>query len=637
MDKTKINEEIEHLMTLLKLEREADYLQYKKFIENLPLTERIKKGYTWYPLEVKKSGYTFGARAFVEVVRTSNLDEPHQFRSGKIINLFTQQPSVRKPERSGVIHFVDKNRMKIILNTKDLPDWLGLGLIGVDLMFDERSYVEMEKALKKLLEVKNGRLHELKQVVFGNLAPVFQPVNWKPDNDDLNESQINAVKQVLAARDVAIIHGPPGTGKTTTLVEATIALKQSEPTILVTAPSNTAVDLITERLVKKGLIVVRIGNISRVDESIMNHTLEVRLSKHPEAKNIKKIKTQAAEYRRMAKKYKRRFGAREHQQRQQLFKEAGELMAWAKNLEDRILDQILEGADVITSTLVGAANEVIQHKKFRTVIIDEAAQALEPASWIPIIKASKVILAGDPHQLPPTVKSEEAKRGGFDLTLIEKGLNRHLPKSLLEVQYRMNGLIMGFSNEQFYNNHLVADQSVVDHKLQIDENHPFVFIDTAGCGFQEQLEEKYQSRFNPEELNILEEHLIFSKQLHLESEFPIPSIAIISPYREQVIRMKHRLEKDERFTELSMTVNTIDGFQGQESDVVYISLVRSNEKGEIGFLKDIRRMNVAMTRARKQLIVIGDSATIGSHPFYSAFLDYTEKYGKYQTAWEYMQ
>lgn len=629
-------EELTQLKALLALEKEADYEQHKLFIERLPLEERKKKGYTWYPLNVIKKGFTFGDRVFVTVERTNNLDEPHQFRAGKLVNLYTKDPAVKKGERSGVIYFVKRDQMKIILNAREIPDWLGYGMLGVDLMFDDRTYLVMNKAVETVMKAKGDRLAELRSILLGHQPAKFLEDHQTIHNPALNNSQNVAVNQALAARDVAVIHGPPGTGKTTTIVQIVKVLCEREHTVLVTAPSNTAVDLLTERLVAVGLNVVRIGNISRVDEQIIRHTLDVQLTNHPEAKNIKKLKKQADEYYRLAGKYKRKYGRGEKEQRRKLYKEASELSSWANQLEQRLIDQIIAGAAVITCTLIGAESEVLQKRTFKTVVIDEAAQALEGATWVPVTKCSKVILAGDPHQLPPTVKSKEAQKAGLNVTLIEKCLSREVPSDLLRTQYRMHEIIMNFSNHQFYGGALQAHETVKAHQLDIPNQGPLLFIDTAGCGFEEELEPVYQSRFNPNEFRIMVEHLLALQDQYDRIQEEHPNIALISPYREQIYYMERNLE-DSEMDITKFTINTIDGFQGQERDIVYISLVRSNSKGEIGFLSDIRRMNVAMTRARKKLIVIGDSATIASHPFYQAFLDYCEKYGEYQTAWEYMQ
>lgn len=627
--------ELSRLRDLLAMEKEEDLEQYRQKIEAMPLHRRREEGYSWYPLQLIKKGYTIGERAFVVVERSKGLDEEHHFRSGKTVRLFTEAPDVSRPERSGVVYWVNKNQMHIILNAKDLPEWVGLGALGVDVLFDETTYQEMEKALMKVMEARQGRLAELREVLYGHRPARYEEESAPVGISSLNDSQNRAVETVLAARDIAIIHGPPGTGKTTTLVQAVRLLSEREGAVLVTAPSNTAVDLLTERLAAEGLAVVRIGNISRVDEDLLSHTLEMRVADHPESRHIKKVKIQAAEARRQARRYKRRFGRKEAEERRRLFREARELTDWANQLEDRLIDRILDSAQVITCTLVGSAQRVLERRKFRTVVIDEAAQALEPATWIPILRASRVVLTGDPFQLPPTVKSVQAQREGLSVTLIEKCLERLPRVQLLEVQYRMHELIMGFSNQQFYDGKLRADESVARHQLPADTETPVVFIDTAGCGFSERLHEAYQSRYNPEEFQILCEHLY--QLLDTFNGAPPPDIALISPYREQVHYMEERVEEDIRLADVPLTINTIDGFQGQERDVVYLSLVRSNDQAEIGFLSDYRRMNVAMTRARKKLIIVGDSATVGGNFFYEAFLKYCEENGAYRTAWEFMR
>lgn len=631
---SKILQELDELADLLAKEKQEDFEQHRQKVMSLPLEERIKRGYSWYPVTVNRSGFALGERAFV-TIETAKPDAPHQFRPGKTVNFFTRQADAYQPEKTGVIQYVEKGKMKIILNAKDLPEWLGLGQLGVDLLFDERTYIEMEKAIGRVKKAKNDRLADLRDVLLGAQVARFQEGDWTKTLPSLNESQQNAVHRTTNALDVSVIHGPPGTGKTTTLVAAIQLIAQEEQTVLVSAPSNTAVDLLTERLAQAGLDVVRVGNISRIDESIINHTLDARLSLHPESKNIKKVKIQAAEARRQAQRYRRKFGRDQYLERKQLKQEAKELAAWANQLEDRLIDQILSAANVITCTLVGSSLKVLEKRKFRTLVIDEAAQALEPACWIPISKVSRVILAGDPYQLPPTVKSMAAQKGGLGITLIEKCLQRFEKTSFLDTQYRMNNQIMGFSNLRFYQNALKAGEHVAKQRLPFSTDEPVLYIDTAGCGFDEKVHAQYQSRFNPEEYLILREHL-YQLISHFDSE-NLPSIAIISPYREQVIHIKRQIEEDPKLQDLPIVVNTIDGFQGQEKDVIYISLVRSNEKAEIGFLKDYRRMNVAMTRAKLQLVMVGDSATIGSDEFYQQLLDYVESHGQYQTAWEYMQ
>lgn len=632
-----IQEELRELHQILAIEKEADLEYHRQKIQSLPLDRRVAEGYAWYPVQVVKTGYTIGSRAYV-IVERPQPHPPDQFRAGKTVSLFTRQPNVRKGEFSGIIQYAERGKMKIVLNTIDLPDWLNLGLVGVDLLFDDRTYMEMEKALRTVMAAKQNRLAELRDILLGGYVAQFREVNEWIRSERLNESQNAALRDVVGSFDVTIIHGPPGTGKTTTVVEVIKQLAQVETTILVSTPSNTAADLLTERLAAEGINVLRIGNISRVDEEVVRHTLDMQIARHPDSKTVKKLKIDAAEMRRKAEKYKRNFGGEERRERAMLYKEAGQTMGWANQLEQRMIDEVVDRAQVITCTLVGAANQVLDKKHFRTVIIDEAAQALEPATWIPIIKGSRVVLTGDPHQLPPTIKSHEARKRGLDVTLIEKALLRQPHTSLLRTQYRMHASIMGFSNATFYDGQLEAADAVAAHTILRDPEPPVVFIDTAGTGSTEQVQAAYQSRYNEQEFFILREHLYeLLDHCGLHEIAPLPSIALISPYREQVSLMKRLVAEDTRLADVPLTINTIDGFQGQERDAVYISLVRSNDKCEIGFLKDYRRMNVAMTRARQKLVIVGDSATIGNDEFYRAFLEYCEQHGAYRTAWEFIK
>ncbi|MCB0663669.1 MAG: AAA family ATPase [Saprospiraceae bacterium] len=622
-------------MGLLQLEKQEDYEQFRKMVESLSMQERKEEGYTWMPVKVIKSGYTIGEKAFVIVERTTQLNKRHQFRSGMPVRFYTLYANAEKPECNGVINYVERNKMKIVLNVKDLPEWIHQDQIGVDMLFDGRTYVEMESALKATINAKDNRLSELREILYGKMPALFDDFKQAPIIDGLNGSQQQAVQNIFSARDVAIVHGPPGTGKTTTLVKAIHLICQHENQVLVTAPSNTAADVLTERLSDAGLSVLRIGHISRVDESIVSHTLEAQIAQHPDSKHIKKVKIEAAEARRQAHKFKRKFDADARQERNHWYQQARELSAWVNQLEDRLVELVIDSAQVIVCTLVGVTNRVLKHREFKTVFIDEAAQALEPAVWIAIGKAKRVIMAGDPFQLPPTVKSYKAARGGLGKTLIEKCLENQERVSLLTIQYRMHQAIMGFSNAYFYGGALTAHEGVQFHSLYEEQLSPVIFIDTAGCGFDEKVNAEAQSRYNPEEFMIVCEHLYQLKENILPEMSP--EIALISPYREQVIHMQTIISDDKKLDDLPLQINTIDGFQGQERDVIYISLVRSNTKAEIGFLSDYRRMNVAMTRAKKLLVVVGDSGTIGVDPFYSAFLEYVEKEGLYETAWSYMR
>ena len=622
--------ELTRLRHLIDLERQEERRLHLEVIQAMPLVQRVAKGYSWYPLQVTKEGYGIGERPFVVVTREG--EEAHQFRAGTSVNLFTTQQDARSPQRSGVIQYVKKEKMKIILSGDEHPGWLQRGGVGVDLMFDERTYIEMDKAVQRLETARGDHTAELRDVIMGVREPEYRSVAAEAvaHLTQLNDSQRQAVREILGASHLSLIHGPPGTGKTTTLVAAVGELVKTENAILFCAPSNSAADLVTLRMAERGIRVVRTGNISRVEEDVMQHTLDVQINRHPDTKQVKKLRKEAADLR---KKAKRMRGGRD---KGMTFAEAGRLSGWARQLEDHLLSYILDAADVVVCTLVGAASSVLGDREFKTCIIDEAAQALEPASWIPIIRSNRVVLAGDPYQLPPTVKSKDAERGGFGVTLLEKALKRHGRNALLEVQYRMNERIMGFSNQYFYDGKLRAGPGIAERTLPgVSLQESVVFIDTAGTGFEEKLHPQFKSRYNDGELDILVEHLLMLKG-SIPPEEPLPAVAIITPYREQAVRAEDRIEAVPALADMDVTINTVDGFQGREREVVYLSLVRSNTRSEIGFLSDYRRMNVALTRAKVQLVVIGDSATIGGDDFFAGFLAYVERAGTYQTAWEYM-
>ena len=625
------------LLDLLKTEREEDHNQYRKLTEQSSVAERRANGLTWYPVAIRGSEMSRGDYLTVEIERTTHQDISHQLRTGMPAVFFgNHDPKTDRVE--GTISHQNGNRLKITLRTDELPDFARDGKLGIDVLFDDNRYDEMQAALKIANDSAEKPEGNLIRVLTGEKQPTFHLDLPKYDIPKLNTSQRSAVHKILSANELAIVHGPPGTGKTTTLVQAIKALiKQDHKQILVVAPSNTAVDLLSEKLHEEGLNVLRVGNPARVTERLLSLTLDAKMSEHPMIKNAKILKKQANEYKNMAHKYKKSFGKSERDQRKLLFEEAHKIMKEVGNTEQYIIDDLVAKAQVITATLVGSNHYTVRNIKFHTVVIDEAGQALEPACWISILKAQKLVLAGDHCQLAPTIKSNEAAKNGLSTTLLEKCVALH-PEAvtLLEEQYRMNEQIMTHSSKVFYNNQLKAHESVAKHLLFANDT-PLVFIDTAGCSFDEKLEGT--STTNPEEAAFLFKHLnLFVDDLKTHfSKDSFPSIAIISPYKQQINILKEQLEHSPDLQNYlsKISVNTIDSFQGQERDIVYISLTRSNTEGAIGFLSDIRRMNVAMTRARKKLVIIGDSATLASSPFYADFIAFSQKIDAYFSAWEF--
>ncbi|SOD99532.1 AAA domain-containing protein [Spirosoma fluviale] len=627
-----------NLLDLLKVEREEDRTQYRKLTETTSIAERRANGLTWYPIAIRGSEMSRGDYLSVEVERTTHQEIPHQLRFGMPAVLFSNHdPKTDRVE--GTISHQSGNRLRITLRVDELPDWSRDGKLGVEVLFDDNSYDEMEAALKLANSLAEKADNRLINVLTGSTTPTFHPDTPPLQLPRLNPSQVAAVGKILTANELAIVHGPPGTGKTTTLVQAIKALhKQDNKKLLVVAPSNTAVDLLSEKLHDEGLNVLRVGNPARVSERLMALTLDHKMADHPAMKEAKKLKKQANEFKNMAHKYKRNFGKAERDQRKALFDEAHRIMKEVGNTEQYVIDDLVNKAQVITATLVGANHYTVRNLTYHTVVIDEAGQALEPACWIPILKAQKVVLAGDHCQLSPTIKSAEAARKGLSNTLLEKSIGLHPEAvSLLDVQYRMHEHIMGYSSQVFYENKLKAHGSVARHSL-FDGDASLVFVDTAGCGFDEKLDGT--SSTNPEEAALLMKHLTglvadLSAQYTPEN---FPTVAIISPYKQQINILKDQLAHTPELQPYigRISVNTIDSFQGQERDIVYISMTRSNAEGDIGFLSDIRRMNVAMTRARKKLVIVGDSATLAGLPFYADFIAYAENLNAYQSAWEFM-
>lgn len=674
--------------TLLQLEYYTEKEAFRKLTEQMGMQRKVKRGDAWFPLQVGKSFYNSLNQTAIEVFRTSDQDIEHNFEFGRPVMFFmvkkmgknenqgntvlqqSENPSdanhkvqnsnlkgqsIKYFSFTGTVSYVDGDRM--VITVPDSAPLLELQQstdpIGVQLSFDETSYKLMFEALDRVMKAKNNRLAYLRDLFYSHQKAgrfSFEPMKFPW----LNPTQERAVNEVLWAKDVTIVHGPPGTGKTTTLVEAINETLMRESQVLVCAQSNMAVDWISEKLVDRGINVLRIGNPTRVNDKMLGFTYECRFESHPDYPQLWAIRKAIRELRKNRKKGSENY----HQKMDRLKSRAAEI-------ELRINAELFGEARVIACTLVGSAHHLLEGMKFGTLFIDEAAQALEAACWIPMKRASRVILAGDHCQLPPTVKSIAALRAGLGKTLMERiAENKPEVVTLLKIQYRMNDEIMRFSSDWFYGGK-VESAPQIKYRSVLDYDHPITWIDTSNeenqitieggdapedsastsssvsaanqnsdLNFKEQFVGESFGRINKAEaeltlLTLAEYFTKISKRRVLEERI---DVGIISPYRAQVQYLKKLIKKYEFFKPYRrlISVNTVDGFQGQERDVILISLVRSNDEGQIGFLKDLRRMNVAMTRARMKLIILGNKDTMTKHPFYKKLWEYVEAINNYE-------
>ena len=652
--------------TLLQLEYYTEKEAFRKLTEQMGMQRKVKRGDAWFPLRVGKSFYNSLNQTAIEVFRTSDQDIEHNFEFGRPVMFFMVKKmgknenqgrkvqSIKYFSFTGTVSYVDGDRM--VITVPDSAPLLDLQQstepIGVQLSFDETSYKLMFEALDRVMKAKNNRLAYLRDLFYSHQKAdrfSFEPMKFPW----LNPTQERAVNEVLWAKDVAIVHGPPGTGKTTTLVEAINETLMRESQVLVCAQSNMAVDWISEKLVDRGINVLRIGNPTRVNDKMLGFTYERRFESHPDYPQLWAIRKAIRELRKNRKKGSENY----HQKMERLKSRAAEI-------EIRINSELFGEARVIACTLVGSAHRLLEGMKFGTLFIDEAAQALEAACWIPMKRASRVILAGDHCQLPPTVKSIAALRAGLGKTLMERiAENKPEVVTLLKIQYRMNDEIMRFSSDWFYGGK-VESAPQIKYRSVLDYDHPITWIDTgeeseerrvkseefnsSSDDASEESEEQENSSLFTHHSSLYEEQFVgesFGRINKAEAELTLLTLAeyftkigkqrvlsesidvgIISPYRAQVQYLKKLIKKYEFFKPYRrlISVNTVDGFQGQERDVILISLVRSNDEGQIGFLKDLRRMNVAMTRARMKLIILGNKDTMTRHPFYKKLWEYVE-------------
>lgn len=613
---------------LLEIEYNYEKEEFRKQTETMGVERKVRRGDAWFPVSIGRSYYNSLNQMVVEVMRQPGSDIEHNFEAGRPVCFFTIKNDTStagaKNTKAGsklqylsftaTVSYAEQDRMVVALpDSGRIVDLQRQDALGVQLFFDETSYRLMFEALDRVIRARSGRLADLRDI-FYTKAPASRYTFDAMRFPWLNASQEKAVNEVLWAKDVAVVHGPPGTGKTTTLVEAIFETLRRESQVLVCAQSNMAVDWISEKLVDRGINVLRIGNPTRVNDKMLSFTYERRFEAHPDYPQLWSIRKAIRELRQQ-----RKHADSWHQKMDRL-------KSRATKLELRIRSSLFGEARVIASTLTGAANRVLEGEKYSTLFIDEAAQALEAACWIAIRKAGRVILAGDHCQLPPTVKSIMALKGGLGKTLMERIVeNKPETVTLLKMQYRMNEQIMKFSSDWFYNG-MVESAPTVSHRGILDYDTPMMWIDTAECDGKEEFVGENFGRINRAEaeltLQTLQQYLEkIGKQRILEESI---DVGIISPYRAQVQLLRKELRKREFFRPYRhlLTVNTVDGFQGQERDIILISLVRSNDGGDIGFLRDLRRMNVAITRARMKLIILGSSETMTSHPFYKKLYEY---------------
>ena len=609
---------------LLEIEYNCEKDNFQKQALSMGLQRKIKRGDALWPLKYGKSYYNSLNQLALEVYRQADDDVEHNFEYGRPVMFFSLgnnektdgKASVNYFKFTGVVNYADGDRIVVTVpDNAPLLELQNAGNFGMQLSFDETSYKMMFEALDRVIRARGNRLAYLRDLFYTPSMKAQRFTFGQIRFPYLNETQEHAVNEVLCAKDVSVVHGPPGTGKTTTLVEAIYETLMRENQVLVCAQSNMAVDWISERLVDRGINVLRIGNPTRVNDKMLGFTYERRFEAHSDYPQLWAIRKSIREMRQHRKRGDDHF----HQKMDRL-------KARATELEIRINAELFGEARVIACTLVSSASRLLQGMKFATLFIDEAAQALEAACWIPIRKASRVILAGDHCQLPPTIKSLAAMHGGLDKTLMERIVeNKPEVVTLLKMQYRMNDDIMRFSSDYFYHGE-VESAPEVKHRGILDYDDAFEWIDTADIDAREEFIGETFGRINKAEaeltLAVLQHYFEkIGKQRIMDERI---DVGIISPYRAQVQYLRHLIKKQSFFKPYRhlLSVNTVDGFQGQERDVIMISLVRANEEGQIGFLRDLRRMNVAITRARMKLIILGNTETMGRHPFYKKLINY---------------
>jgi ATP-dependent RNA/DNA helicase IGHMBP2 len=630
-DADRVNDHFRRLKDLLDIEAEEEK---RRFEENLDDEQSLKSGVSLRSLEILEETAGLGGRHVLVLKKIGRGALPFTtLDSGSPVFLSYDQ-GAKKSLARGVVKERTELTLQVVFDEPPVDSEEGLAL-RIDLAFDESSRRRERHALDKAMKADKDRLAELREILLGVKAARFKEPSrgeFTALNSGLNDEQKEAVTHALRAEDVAIIHGPPGTGKTTTLVEIIRQAVRRGDKVLITAPSNLGVDNMIQKLASFGEKIVRIGHPARVMPELHSYTLDQQVEKHEDAKLARKMQKEAAGLFRLAHRYTR--SPPPKGMKANLFQEARALINDARQLESQAIDRVLDSATIVAATLSGADSFVLSRRRFDLVVIDEAGQATEAASWIPLLKSQTVILAGDHQQLPPTVLSKAAMDGGYGQSMMERlnKMNEAVLTKRLDLQYRMHASIMNFSSQEFYENGLKAFEGVAARLLRdlkdVNDsefsNHPVDFVDTAGAAYEEEIEADSGSRFNSKEADFVARKI---EQLIKEGLKP-EEIAVISPYAAQVRLLR------ERFPDSKLEIDTIDGFQGREKEAVLITLVRSNDDQDIGFLRETRRMNVAMTRAKRYLLMIGDSATLSSDPFFQRMISYMEEIGAYRSIWE---
>ncbi len=619
----------DRLKKLMELEEAEEIQQYQQDFLKLTPEERQTTGQALLRLKISEFHFSPAGHRLASFRYADSKPLPlYSPDAGDVVTL-SHDPHELWDLPLGTVYEKNKDTITVAFN-RELPEWVHEeGIYYLNMSGNRATYKKLTEALDRVSRSRHERLAFLRDLSLGlRKSESPEPLTIEKIsflNSGLNSWQKEAARMALAAPEMAIVHGPPGTGKTTVLVEIIRQQAAIGDLILATAPSNTACDHLLECLVKSGVQALRLGHPARIMKHLRQHTLDFKLAHHEYAKNVEEMEF---ELERLFVRENRQGRSREVRERIQ------ELKHQIRELDRQIFSQVMAGAQVIVGTHTAAADPLIKSRIFDLVIMDEASQATEPSCWVPIIRGKKIILAGDHFQLPPTVLSKKAEEMGLSKTLFER-LHKILPeefKTLLRVQYRMHEKIMNFSSREFYDGKLIADKSVKKHTLADLEHvkrgpeseEVFLYLDTAGRGFEEKLEPGSESRYNCEEAELVLKHVKRLFELGLRPE----EMAVISPYSAQVRLLASLMPHPD------IEVDSVDGFQGREKEAVVLSLVRSNVEGEMGFLTDTRRMNVAMTRARRKLVVIGDSATLSNIAFYKDFIQYAESIGAYRSSWE---